>query len=176
MFQIEIANQQDLVEVDEAFLLKVTRSLLETERVREAEISIALLADPEIWKINKEFLDHDYPPDVLSFLLEEEQLIEPEDDDAPRGFGMSLNGEILIGAEEAVRGAARYGWSTPHEMTLYLVHGLLHLCGYDDQDDEERALMREREKFHLAAHGITPQYTERDLSPDASLHRPGGSG
>ncbi|MFO1019958.1 MAG: rRNA maturation RNase YbeY [Planctomycetales bacterium] len=175
MFQIEIANQQDIVDVDEEFLLKVAQTLLTAEGVREAEISIALLDDPEIWKINKEFLDHDYPADVLSFLLEEEEL-EEAPEDAPRGFGMSLNGEILIGAEEAVRGGTRYGWSTHNEMTLYLVHGLLHLCGYDDQDDEERAIMREREKFHLAAHGIVPQYTERDLSPDPTLHPPGGSG
>lgn len=163
MFEIEVANQQDLVDVDETFLVAVTEQLLAAEQVSRAEISIALLADPEIWKINKEFLDHDYPPDVLSFLLDEEEL-EEVDADAPRGAGLSLSGEILIGAEEAVRGAERYGWSTHHEMTLYLVHGLLHLCGYDDQDDDERAIMREREQFHLARHGITPPYMERDTS------------
>jgi probable rRNA maturation factor len=68
----------------------------------------------------------------------------------PRSAGRGIDGEVLVSAEMAVQMADRFGWSPRDELTLYLVHGLLHLCGYDDLSPAERRLMRERERAILA--------------------------
>lgn len=160
MFQIDFSNQQTAIDVDEAFLIEVARQTLAEEQVVEAEISIAILDDATIRPINRDYLDHDYPPDVLSFPLEE-SCLRPASAGAPRGAGKGLSGEILIGGEEAARAAPRFGWPVRNEMALYLVHGLLHLCGYDDHDADEQRLMRDREQVCLKVHGIVPSYDER---------------
>ncbi len=67
-----------------------------------------------------------------------------------RGAGRRIDGEVLVSAEMAVQMSARFGWSPRDELTLYLVHGLLHLCGYDDLSPAERRLMRQRERTILA--------------------------
>lgn len=60
-----------------------------------------------------------------------------------------IDGEIVISAEMATQSAVGFGWSTARELELYLVHGLLHLCGYDDGTGTERRLMRRRERSIL---------------------------
>ena len=60
----------------------------------------------------------------------------------------------MIGAAYASREAAEYGWPTQHEVILYLVHGLLHLCGYDDLSPPEKRIMRRREDAILNLCGL----------------------
>jgi probable rRNA maturation factor len=146
-FEIEIANQQDCLVVDEAFLTEVCRKLLAEEQVSEARISLALVDNAAIHEVNRTFLQHDYPTDVISFLLE--QPVPAVSSGMPRGAGKAIDGELVISAEMACETAARLSWSPHDELVLYVVHGLLHLCGYDDQSDEERSLMRARERATL---------------------------
>jgi probable rRNA maturation factor len=56
--------------------------------------------------------------------------------------------------------AAKYRWKPLDELTLYVVHGLLHLCGYDDRSSKELALMRQRESEMLAEWNLSPHYVE----------------
>jgi probable rRNA maturation factor len=91
----------------------------------------------------------------LSFLFES----ATGDPAAPRAASNAgeadryIDGEIVISTEMAVQSALRYGWSASKEMELYLVHGLLHLCGYDDGTVSERRLMRNRERSILKLAG-----------------------
>jgi probable rRNA maturation factor len=147
-YRIEVANPQRDVRLDVRQLRRVAEQTLRAEQVQSAEISIALVDDAEIWRVNKQFLNHDYPTDVVSFLSE---VSDPPTRAAsnprrqPRGAGKTLSGEIVIGAAYAAREAADYGWATQDEVILYLVHGLLHLCGYDDLSPPEKRIMRRRE-------------------------------
>jgi probable rRNA maturation factor len=132
---------------------------LRVERVRAAELSIAFVNDDEIQRINKQFLNHDFPTDVVSFPLESNTTQSApafERRTQPRGAGKSLGGEIVIGLDYAVRSAAEYGWPVQKEVLLYVVHGLLHLCGYDDLSPEEKRIMRRRESAILHRCGISP--------------------
>ena len=94
-------------------------------------ISVAVVDDAAISKLNEEFLRPPGPTDVLSFLLE-------------RGDEF-LDGEVVVSAETALRMAPRYGWSAGEELLLYVIHGTLHLAGYDDATPQQRAMMRSRE-------------------------------
>jgi probable rRNA maturation factor len=74
----------------------------------------------------------------------------------PRGAGKRLDGEIIISAETALRNASRFGCRPVDEVELYLVHGLLHLCGYNDLSAAQRRLMRAREADILAHWNFKP--------------------
>ncbi|MCG8584212.1 MAG: rRNA maturation RNase YbeY [Pirellulales bacterium] len=104
--------------------------------VQSANVSVAIVDDATIWRLNREYLEHDYPTDVLSFVLSQDD--------------QRLEGEIIVSADTAEREAVEHGWSSESELLLYVVHGALHLVGYDDDSDENRQRMREREQEILS--------------------------
>lgn len=173
MYDIEIRNEQDHVEVDEEHLRSLIHQCLLFEEVARAEISLAVVDNRTIWRLNKRHLQHDYPTDVLSFLLDcthsEGEL------DCPRGRNKQLSGEIIVSAEMATQMAFQYQWKAGDELSLYVVHGLLHLCGYDDLTEEELLIMRQREREVLAAHGLSPVYAASQSPEDSSKNAQGSS-
>ena len=96
--------------------------MLDGEGVRDSKISLAFVDHPTIHRINKQFLDHDEPTDVVTFPLSNPK-------------AKTLEGELVIGAEMAAEQAAERGHDVQAELTLYVIHGLLHLCGYDDHSE-----------------------------------------
>lgn len=168
MYRISITNQQRALRVNRSRLVKLAEATLKAEKIRGAEISVALVDDARIHAINRKFLGHDYPTDVISFLLDSGPKGRKPTNAAPkkngangrasRGAGRYLEGEIIISAETAVQIAAEYDWPPVHELSLYLVHGLLHLCGYDDLTSEQERVMRAREVEVLEPWKIVPHY------------------
>lgn len=77
-----------------------------------------------------------------------------------RAAGAAIEGEIIASAEMAVSMAADGEWSAEAELILYIVHGLLHICGYDDLTPEEKCIMRARERAILRELGLTAIYAE----------------
>jgi probable rRNA maturation factor len=154
---LTVENRQSCP-VDEEWLIDRLQAALAAEGVTGGEVTLALVDDAEIHRINREYLQHDWPTDVISFSYVEN---EPQGGRAwPRGTGRQLDGELVISVETAARDAARHDWSLYAELLLYGVHGLLHLCGYDDLTAEERPLMRRRERELLSLFGLTPQNLE----------------
>lgn len=156
MYQIDIADTQDRLELEEQFLIQVAQKVLAAEEVAAAEISVALVDDAAIHDINRQYLGHDYPTDVISFLLDCEPANSTHPASPLRGRGKRLDGEVIISTETAIQQAGDFGWSPREEVVLYLIHGLLHLVGYDDLSYTERAVMRARERAMLALFHITP--------------------
>ena len=146
MIQIAITNEQSILNVDEDRLRSAIRTVLEDAGRSVAQISLAVVDDPTIHQLNRKFLNHDYATDVLSFVLEEGTRGEP------------LEGEVIASAETAVAAAERFGWPAADELLLYVVHGALHLVGYDDNTPEATAQMRTREADVLARFGLEPCY------------------
>ena len=163
-FQILISNEQSAVDVSEAELIRVATLTLESEGVVQAEISVALVDDPAIHRLNRDYLQHDYPTDVISFLLDsgdaDPRGVTNSVGQGRRGFGKWLAGDVVLSGDTARRESQEYGWEPKSEVCLYLVHGLLHLCGYDDLTDDEQALMRSREREILRELGWEPKYAE----------------
>jgi probable rRNA maturation factor len=148
MFHIEINNQQDRLAIDGDRLTRAVEMILTDEGVEAAAINVAIVDDPTIHDLNRRFLDHDEPTDVLSFVL---------DDDAGR-----LEGDVIASAETAIRTAAQLQWPAADELLLYAIHGTLHLVGYDDLDLESCREMRERERHFLAQFGLQSPSTDPD--------------
>ena len=161
-YEVEIDDSQKILKVDHDRLADVVRSVLAAEKCVSASISLAIVDNDTIHDLNARYLQHDFPTDVLSFLLEEE--VDPASlpipKGSPRGQGKRLEGEIIFSAEMAKQMAAKYRWQPLDELTLYVVHGLLHLCGYDDVSRKDETLMRKRECEVLADWGLSPHYAE----------------
>lgn len=138
---VEISDTQDHVAVDAAALAGIARCVLRMHGVEEAAVSVAIVDDAGIRRVHAEHLDDDTPTDVITF-----DLSEP-------GSG-AIEGELVVSAETAARAAASHSIAPEAELVLYIVHGLLHLCGFDDRDDAARAAMRAREAQVLQASGI----------------------
>lgn len=144
-FQIHIQNAQNHIQINEDQLEQAVCHLLTCEQVNQAEISLALFDNPTVRELNQQYLQHDYDTDVLSFLLDCETDPERQSTEI-RGSGKSIEGEVIVSAEMAASLAEKYQWSAENELLLYIVHGVLHLCGYDDLTEEELPLMRAREQ------------------------------
>lgn len=138
--QVEINNRQTSFPVPEPLFAGAAQAVLQGEGYQQGEIGIAVVDNGEMHRFNQRFLQHDYPTDVLTFPL-----------DATEEF---LSGEIMISAEYAAEEARTHGWKVEEEMTLYVIHGCLHLAGYDDHEELDRRRMRERERHYLQQIGI----------------------
>lgn len=137
-------------------LREVAGRVLQDEGVAEAEISVAIVDDLEMAKLHVEFLGIDGPTDVLTFPLDGDSLDSwSGPSTARRGMGQKIGGEVVIGGDTAARVAGDLGAEVAGEIILYLVHGLLHLCGYDDLDDLQRRRMRRREAELLGLLEVT---------------------
>lgn len=139
--QVLIANEQSTLAIDEPRMVAAVRSVLAKSSFQSATVSVAVVDDAAIHDINRQYLQHDYPTDVLSFVLEDE--------------GRHLLGELVVSADTAASNAVEYDWSPMEELLLYLVHGTLHLVGYRDKQPEEIAAMRHAEAEHLRHIGVT---------------------
>ncbi|HUG20512.1 MAG TPA: rRNA maturation RNase YbeY [Planctomycetaceae bacterium] len=166
-YEIELTDRQHLVPLDRERICQSARELLATERVASAVIGLVFVDDTAIQRINREHLQHDYPTDVISFLLEERPTGRSVGDSTEnlRGAGKHLEGEVVVSTETALKQAEDYGWSAEEELLLYVVHGMLHLAGYDDLTFGERAQMRLRENEILARWGMTPPRDTMDDDP-----------
>jgi len=139
-FVIHIADEQSFWTIDARRLRLAVERILAEASISRAEVSVALVDDPTIQKLNQRYLRHDWPTDVLSFVLERS--------------ADHLDGQIVVSAETARGEAARYGWSADDELLLYVIHGALHLVGYDDTTPERQAAMREKEQTSLEHFGL----------------------
>lgn len=134
-----VANEQQL-QVDEARLSRLAAHVLEAEEVDgAAELSVLLVGADHIKRLNARFAGDDYATDVLSFpMMEDEETT-------------LLLGDVVICPEIAATNAVRVGHDVDTELDTLLVHGTLHLLGYDHDEEEEKRRMDERQSEILAA-------------------------
>ena len=121
---IAIANEQRRVPIPEADVRRVARRL-----AKGRGLSIAFVTDAAIRRINRRFLGHDWATDVLSFPLDTDLL-----------------GELVISAPYARAEAKRRGIPEKEELLRYVIHGILHLQGYDDHAPADRKKMWARQE------------------------------
>lgn len=104
------------------------------EKIKAAEISVIILNSNDIKTINKKYLNHNYITDVIAFSLSDD----------------TIDAEIYICAEQAQKQAREYKVSTTNELMRLAAHGTLHVVGYDDVEDEDRAEMHLLENKYIS--------------------------
>ena len=146
--RVSITCLQELVRVDRVELREIVRTVLSGEGKMESEISLVFVDNPTIHRLNRRYLKHDEPTDVLTF---------PMSDPGSK----KLVGELVIGVEAAWAEAANRGHDVQAELALYVIHGLLHLCGYDDRSRSTTKVIREREGYYLRTLGLPEIFPKR---------------
>jgi probable rRNA maturation factor len=141
MSKIAIHSPQEAVPIDRGRMRDVARAVLDGEEIKDYEISLAFVDNATIHRLNKQYLDHDEPTDVLSFPYS-------------AANAKKLEGELVLGVEVAQEQANERGHDVHAELALYVIHGLLHLCGYDDKTQADEKAMRDREQYYLKQLGL----------------------
>ena len=144
MIEIDVTDQQSELRIDARLLERAVRTILQEESIAEARVSVAVVDDATIRRLNRQYLNRDCATDVLSFVLE-----------CAEG---RLEGEVVVSAQTARSAGPQFGWTAQDELLLYVVHGALHLVGCLDSTLEERRRMQSRERACLAAFGLAPRY------------------
>jgi len=132
--KIEIRNLQRKIKVNIADLQRFARKAVaacldlradtRTELETLSELSVLIVSDMRMASLHRRFMNESGPTDVITF----------------------QHGEIFISAETALRHARKFGNALNRELRLYIIHGLLHLHGFDDHDDADARKMRAMEK------------------------------
>jgi probable rRNA maturation factor len=143
LLTVTITNAQSQLPVEKKRLRQAVRMILEDESIQRAKIGVAVVDDPTIANLHQRYLDDPSPTDVLSFVLEA----------SPK----YIEGEIVVSADTALASAPDYHWPAADELLLYVIHGALHLVGYDDTTPKKRSIMREKEGEYLDRFGIVKQ-------------------
>ena len=107
----------------------------ESELKRLGDISIIFCSDNYILDVNIKYLQHDYFTDIITFDYCE---------------GNKLNGDLFISIDSVRENASFYGTEFADELNRVIVHGVLHLIGYDDHTEEDLKVMRSKENYYLS--------------------------
>lgn len=162
-------NQHSPIDLDIGFHVRTLDEQLQTEltqkfenaaewivqrfRLNSLTISISIVDDPSIHRLNLKHLQHDWPTDVISFAF----------DDGP-----DANGEIIASWDTAERLSQTARWRPADELLLYVVHGLLHVVGLDDIEPADKVRMRQFEYEFLMDAGILGANSYLDRFDDIS--------
>jgi probable rRNA maturation factor len=113
---------------------KVIESIVEKERKKLGEINYIFTDNKNILEINEKFLKHDYYTDVITFNNNRKNVIA---------------GDIFISTEQILINSKKYNNSYTEELIRVLIHGVLHLIGYNDKSESEKVIMRKKEDTYL---------------------------
>lgn len=115
-------------------LKKWINDAIQNELKSSGEINYIFTSDEYLLSINKEYLSHNYFTDIITFNYCEENVI---------------NGDIYISVDTIKNNSARFDVTFLEELHRVMIHGVLHLVGFNDHTDEEKKVMREKENYYL---------------------------
>jgi len=130
--------------LDEPVLRELVRHVIAAEEATLVHVSVVLTGHDTVRPLNREYLDHDYNTDVLSFSLRD----EPR---APAEEAAGVEGEVYVDLDTAAERHDEFENTFEEEAYRYVVHGVLHLLGYDDATDAGQDTMRKKEDEYLGA-------------------------
>lgn len=126
-------------EIPQKKLEAIIESVIEEEGYGVGAIIAVFCGDRLIHRINREFLGHDYPTDTITFRY---------------SAGNDVDGEFYISLDVIGKNARRFGTGFENELFRVAIHSALHLAGYDDGNDDSRAVMKEKEDAYLSRLGL----------------------
>ncbi len=118
----------------ENLLVEKLNSLINKELKEIGEISVIFCSDEYLLEINKQYLNHDYYTDIITFDYVEDNVI---------------SGDLFISVDRVKENSQQFGSGLLKELYRVVFHGVLHLVGYNDKTDEEQTLMTEKEDFYI---------------------------
>jgi len=131
--------------VDGGWVKKIVQQVLKDEGVATPyEVSLVFTDSETVQQLNRDYRGVDEPTDVLAFCMLSQK--EVDDSFALPPDEITRLGEVIISYPQAIEEASEQGHSPERELALLIIHGILHLLGYDHEEPEEEDEMRKREK------------------------------
>ena len=121
---------------DETTVKDWIRDCIEQENKKTGNINFILCSDPYLLNINQRYLNHDFFTDIITFDQSESS--------------SEISGDIYISVDRVKENAGKLKVKFEHELCRVLIHGILHLVGYNDKTDSEKSQMREKEEACLS--------------------------
>jgi probable rRNA maturation factor len=140
MMTLSIKNNQDKLPIQNETVRKIARSILLEHGIAHYKICLAFLDNAQIQKLNRDFLDHDCPTDVLTFPYQS----------IHRNSKKPLWADIAISAEQAMYNSRIFNTCVAEELCLYIIHGILHAVGFNDTNPNEKQRMQREEQRLLS--------------------------
>ncbi len=137
--QLLIENRQKKVRVDRRRLRQVVNKIFQALHCGDKELSLVLVDDEQIREINKQYLGRDYPTNVIAFSQTEGEFGHLHPD---------ILGDVVISVERAKSDSLAAGITLEDELDFLVIHGLLHLLGYDHENATEAEKQRMENKTH----------------------------
>jgi len=109
--------------------------VIASENFESGNLDFTFMSDEDLLKINKEHLDHDFYTDIITFEYTE---------------GKMISGDLLISLDRVKENATKLSLNFSDELHRVMVHGVLHLCGYNDKTEAEQVEMRTKEDYYLS--------------------------
>ena len=148
---ISIKRNMDLP-VDKSWLENIARRVLQAERIiSSAEMGLLITDSQTVQKLNRIYRGKDEPTDVLAFQMTPDRNREPGTRFISPPDGIKHLGEVVISYPQAAKQAQECGRDVMQELALLIVHGVLHLLGYDHETLEDEKKMRDRESEILSS-------------------------
>jgi probable rRNA maturation factor len=150
-FPVGIINEQEHLPIDlddEDKIKYICGKIVTDEGYQTGNIGVVLTDNTTIHALNRKHKKHDWATDVLSFYLER--------------VGTHLEGDVVASTEMAKERCEEFGWDDESELMLYVIHGTLHLVGYNDQTEDDSRLMRQKEAYYLRLLGIIVNLEDED--------------
>lgn len=142
--KIIIKNLQDKVPVSPKKARKTVQKVLSTEGVRKSgEITLCFVNNKKIKELNLKYLGRNNPTDVIAF-----NITDPKDK-------KNIFADIAISSDTAVENARAFHTTPLFELYLYVIHGVLHILGYDDRKQTDKLAMRKKESKYLKVLGLS---------------------
>jgi rRNA maturation RNase YbeY len=147
---LSLRNRQRARRVDTNLLRRVTKFLIrEPLAIGQFELAIHLVTAAEMAQVNQKFLNHEGSTDVITFDYGSSALVDGAGRPWVPAPHSTLAGELFISIDDALVHARRFRTTWQSELTRYVIHGLLHLIGFDDKDPVCRARMKAEENRML---------------------------
>lgn len=138
--EIQIDNRQNSCEISLEQIEQTVKVILGALNCPDGEISFLIVDDPQIEKLNRKYLQREGPTNVIAFPMREGEFshLTPQ-----------LLGDVVISADTVAKEAQNFGISMKQRFDELLVHGILHLFGYDHERSEKDALIMEKKSQEL---------------------------
>jgi len=141
--EVSISNRQKRVSIDAGKIRRAAKRILGGLGFQGYELSLVIVDDQEITRLNRQYFHRNRPTNVISFPMATED---------PAGLHSKILGDVVISAETAKRQAEEAGGKAKDEIFFLLIHGILHLAGYDHEgtaDERKKMEAKEKEFFSL---------------------------
>lgn len=121
-------------ELDQDFAGRQIKQLINEEKKETGDISVIFCSDGYLLEMNKKHLNHDYFTDIITFNYVEDDVI---------------SGDLFISADRIRENAGKFNVTFLEELYRVILHGILHLVGYNDKTSEEKKVMKDKENYYL---------------------------